>query len=280
MKGDMQKCVSDIKANNCSGLKVWEHQRKKHSQNITLLQDKIKSHDNTVAAIVKLNKEETTKKNLTMMRLFPQIRKIKDDIELIESMMWIIEDTYLNLDDPNGASLLMMFDPKVTSSIAQSMIEIKRRHKARRIDHDPGAKPGQLDEIPVQPKPEPKGKPEPKVDPPQGPPLIDENIFDGDASGPEVKARNLFGPMDPEAEAIADPQPDDIPTGVHVKEHDADAVHHESIIKQLKKESSENLQIVELKEAFKFKIKALGKEVYMQLQQLRHELMKEHDQKA
>lgn len=44
-----------------------------------------------------------------MVKLFPKIEKVKNDIELIENMMFLIEDTYLNLDAA-GKSILLLFD--------------------------------------------------------------------------------------------------------------------------------------------------------------------------
>ena len=49
-----------------------------------------------------------------MQKLFPQIEKIKNDIELIENMLFLIEDTYLNLDTA-GKSLLLLFDHEFNS---------------------------------------------------------------------------------------------------------------------------------------------------------------------
>ena len=55
-----------------------------------------------------------------MAKLFPQIEKIKNDIELIENMLFLIEDTYLNLDTA-GQSLLLLFDHEFNSPKAQSI---------------------------------------------------------------------------------------------------------------------------------------------------------------
>ena len=44
-----------------------------------------------------------------MAKLFPKISKVKNDLELIENMMFLIEDTYLNLDN-TGKSILLLFD--------------------------------------------------------------------------------------------------------------------------------------------------------------------------
>ena len=46
-----------------------------------------------------------------MAKLFPKIEKVKNDIELIENMMFLIEDTYLSLDNA-GKSILLLFDHK------------------------------------------------------------------------------------------------------------------------------------------------------------------------
>ena len=45
-----------------------------------------------------------------------------------------------------------------------------------KYDHDPGAKPGQPEYLPEKPEEEPAT---PRVEYNQGPPLIDEVIFDG-----------------------------------------------------------------------------------------------------
>ena len=44
-----------------------------------------------------------------MTMLFPQIEKLKNDIELIENMLFLVEDTYLNLDN-ESKSILLIFD--------------------------------------------------------------------------------------------------------------------------------------------------------------------------
>ena len=44
-----------------------------------------------------------------MAQLFPKVEKVKNDIELIENMMFLIEDTYLNLDTA-GKSILLLFN--------------------------------------------------------------------------------------------------------------------------------------------------------------------------
>ena len=44
-----------------------------------------------------------------MAMLFPQVQKLKNDIELIEDMLFLVEDTYLNLDNA-GKSILLLFD--------------------------------------------------------------------------------------------------------------------------------------------------------------------------
>jgi len=44
-----------------------------------------------------------------MAALFPQVNKLKSDIELIEDMLFLVEDTYLNLDNA-GKSILLLFD--------------------------------------------------------------------------------------------------------------------------------------------------------------------------
>ena len=41
---DLEMCIHSAKETNCSHLKVWQHERTKHSKNITNLQDKIKNH--------------------------------------------------------------------------------------------------------------------------------------------------------------------------------------------------------------------------------------------
>ena len=43
-----------------------------------------------------------------MAMLFPQVEKLKNDIEMIENMLFLVEDTYLNLDE--GKSILLLFD--------------------------------------------------------------------------------------------------------------------------------------------------------------------------
>ena len=41
---------------NCTNVEVWENLRKKHSKNITNLQDKMKKHSETIQQILKMNK--------------------------------------------------------------------------------------------------------------------------------------------------------------------------------------------------------------------------------
>ena len=51
-------------------------------------------------------------------------------------------------------------------------------------------------------------------------PLIDEDIFDGEADQTEVKVNNLFLTTDDDKKKEAELVADDIPDGVNVKEHD------------------------------------------------------------
>ena len=44
-----------------------------------------------------------------MAKLFPKISKVKNDMELIENMKFLIEDTYLSLDQ-SGKSILLLFN--------------------------------------------------------------------------------------------------------------------------------------------------------------------------
>jgi len=55
-----------------------------------------------------------------MAALFPQVNKLKGDIELIEDMLFLVEDTYLNLDNA-GKSLLLLFDHSFTHPQAEKM---------------------------------------------------------------------------------------------------------------------------------------------------------------
>jgi len=131
--------------------------------------------------------------------------KVKNDIEFIETMLFMIEDTYLNID-VTPDSILSMFDLHF-GKLQAHLVQIQAR-----IDHDPGAKPGQRDFLPEHPEVDP---PAPKAKYNQGPPLIDEVIFDGhNEHYPPVKLDSLFG----EDGVAPPPAPvaDFVPNGVNV----------------------------------------------------------------
>ena len=44
-----------------------------------------------------------------MAQLFPKVEKCKNDLELIENMIYLVEDTYLELDN-SGKSILLLFE--------------------------------------------------------------------------------------------------------------------------------------------------------------------------
>ena len=56
-----------------------------------------------------MSQEETHKKSLTLQRLLPELIKVKNDIEYIEGIQFLIQDTYLNIDD-SKESILNIFD--------------------------------------------------------------------------------------------------------------------------------------------------------------------------
>ena len=58
---------------------------------------------------MELNNEESKKKYLTIDRLLPKMIKIKNDIEFLDEMLFIIDDTYINVDNSEH-SVLEMFD--------------------------------------------------------------------------------------------------------------------------------------------------------------------------
>ena len=73
------------------------------------MQDKIKNHQKTIYQIIELNNEETRKKALVINKILPDLAKVKNDIEFIETMLFLIEDTYINID-VTPESILSIFD--------------------------------------------------------------------------------------------------------------------------------------------------------------------------
>ena len=59
--------------------------------------------------------------------MFPKVKKLKDDIELIDSMIYLIEDTYLSLDLPNK-SLLSLFSIPIISNKTNLILTKKLKH--------------------------------------------------------------------------------------------------------------------------------------------------------
>ena len=71
MSGENEECKKRINELNCSNVEVWENLRRKHSKNITNLQDKMKKHNETIYQILQYNKALVERKNGTLMGLFP-----------------------------------------------------------------------------------------------------------------------------------------------------------------------------------------------------------------
>lgn len=46
-----------------------------------------------------MNKQQVKKKNETLMKMLPEIKKLKSDQELLEIMLMIIDDTYIKVED-------------------------------------------------------------------------------------------------------------------------------------------------------------------------------------
>ena len=147
-----------------------------------------------------------------MKRLLPELIKAKNDIEYIEGIQFLIQDTYLNIEEPEE-SILNIFDLHFGNPVQTQLAQML----AKRYDHDPGARPQQAEYLPEKPEEEP---PVPKKDYFQGPPLIDEVIFDGhNEHYPEATVRDLFNSLGGVTEPL--PVADLIPDGVDVPEHDA-----------------------------------------------------------
>lgn len=51
-----ESCSAELHKLNCSEIAVWEEVRSKDSKNITNMQEKIKSHNKTIQAILAMNK--------------------------------------------------------------------------------------------------------------------------------------------------------------------------------------------------------------------------------
>ena len=152
---------------------------------------------------------------MVLNKILPDLAKVKNDIEFIETMLFLIEDTYINID-VTPESILSIFDTHFGNPVQAQLAEILSRHKIK-LDHDPGAKPGQKDYLPEHPEEDP---PTPMKQFNQGPPLIDEEIFDGhNEQYPPVNIDSLFGTE--EQPAPPEPVADFIPDGVNVKQHDA-----------------------------------------------------------
>ena len=140
-----------------------------------------------------------------------------------------------------------------------------------KYDHDPGARPVQDEQLPEKPEEEPAT---PRIEYNQGPPLIDEVIFDGHTEQyPQASVRDLFNLEAGEEPPVADI----IPDAVDVPEHDKDAVPLDLPAPEA---AFENLQVVELQESFKQNIKAIGQDLYDKLEALRKALCIEQDRLA
>lgn len=115
----------------------------------------------------------------------PELIKVKNDIEYIEGIEFLIRDTYLNIADP-AQSIMNVFDPQFSHPV--QLIELMKRVK---IDHDPGANALTPENLPEAPEIPPQPQ---RIDYFQGPPLIDEVIFDGHTElFPQEPVPDLFG---------------------------------------------------------------------------------------
>jgi len=106
-----------------------------------------------------------------------------------------------------------IFDPHYGNPVQTTLAQLL----SKRYDHDPGAHPLTPDNLPEKPEEVPL----PRYVYDQGPPLIDEVIFDGhNEHYPQVTVHDLFNALGGVPEPV--PVADLIPDAVDVKEHDQD----------------------------------------------------------
>ena len=127
IQNNLKMCMKSTKEIGCSSLKMWEHQRHRFSKNITNLQEKIVKHEATIKNILAVNEKEALRKMKVINKLLPKLIKVKNDIEFIEGIQFIIEDSYLNIES-GKKSIFQLFNT------FPSLIQLSQRK-------DPGAKP-------------------------------------------------------------------------------------------------------------------------------------------
>lgn len=70
---------------------------------------------------MELNNEENKKKYLTIDRLLPKMIKLKNDIEFLDTILFTIDDTYINIDTTEH-SILEMFDAHFPHQVETKLV--------------------------------------------------------------------------------------------------------------------------------------------------------------